>query len=241
MSNETKEIKSPSLENYKNIKPENPMSTGEADDFWKSEFQNVADASKNDATDINQAKQYFDDNGTLYREGNHFLPNTQYEVNGHKYETDDNGKLFREENHILPNTQFEVNGYSYETDDKGRVISAGGKLRLRDSDYEKKMENVKAIEGQDYKDSDDRGHLIGYQFGGSNRLENLVPMDAKLNQGDFVKLEKTLADAVKDKADVRLKVEPVYEKDSTRPSEFKVSYSIDGDRETTVFRNERVE
>ena len=36
-------------------------------------------------------------------------------------------------------------------------------------------------------------------------------MDAKLNQGDFVKLENTLADAVKDGADVKLKVEPVYE------------------------------
>lgn len=152
---------------------------------------------------------------------------------------DDNGKLYRLGDILLPETEYEVNGYKYKTDAEGRIVSAEGKLRMRDSDYDRKMEEVRDIEGQDYRQGDDRGHLIGHQFGGSDRLENLVPMDAKLNHGDFVKLEKTLADAVKDKADVRLKVEPVYEDDSGRPSEFKVSYSIDGDRETVVFRNER--
>ena len=213
MNNESREIKNPSLENYKNIKPEKQMSTSEVNDYWKSEFQKADDASKKEAPDITAPKQYFDDNGKLFREGEHLLPNTQYEVNG----------------------------YQYETDNKGRIISAGGDLRLRDDDYNRNMERVKDYEGQEYRKRDEEGHLIGHQFGGSDKLENLVPMDAQLNHGDFVKLEKTLADAVKDKADVKLKVEPVYENDSTRPSEFKVSYSIDGDRQTTVFRNERVE
>ena len=109
---------------------------------------------------------------------------------------------------------------------------------MKDPDYERDMESVRHKEGQEYRDTDDRGHLIGHQFGGSDRLENLVPMDAKLNQGDFVKLESTLADAVKDGADVRMKVEPVYEGDSTRPSEFRVTYSIDGDKDVVVFKNE---
>lgn len=213
MNNEAREIKNPSLENYKNIMPEKQMSTSDVNDYWKSEFQKAADTSKNEAIDITQPKQYFDDNGKLFREGEHLLPNTQYEVNG----------------------------YQYETDDKGRIISAGGNLRLRDNDYNRNMEKVKDYKGQEYRERDEEGHLVGHQFGGSDKLENLVPMDAQLNHGDFSKLEKTLADAVKGKADVKLKVEPVYEGDSTRPSEFKVSYSIDGDRETTVFRNERVE
>ena len=46
MSNEGKEIKNPSLENFKNIQPENPMSMGEANDFWKAEFQNASDVSE---------------------------------------------------------------------------------------------------------------------------------------------------------------------------------------------------
>ena len=38
-SNETKEIRNPSLENYKNIKPEVNISPKEVDDFWRSEFK----------------------------------------------------------------------------------------------------------------------------------------------------------------------------------------------------------
>lgn len=152
---------------------------------------------------------------------------------------DDNGELYRIKDALLPNNSYEINGYKYATDEKGRIVSAEGKLHLREDDYERNMEDVRNKEGQDYKSGDERGHVIGHQFGGSDRLENLVPMDAKLNHGDFFSLEKKLADAVWEKADVRLKVEPVYKDDSTRPSEFRVSYSIDGDRQTTVFRNER--
>jgi len=152
---------------------------------------------------------------------------------------DDNGIKYREGDSLLPNIQFEVRGYKYETDDQGRVVSAEGQLRMRDPSYDRDMEEVREMDGQEYKPTDDRGHLIGHQFDGSDRLENLVPMDAKLNQGDFLKLEKTLADAVKDGADVRLKVEPIYEGASTRPSEFRVTYSIDGDKDAVVFKNER--
>jgi len=42
---------------------------------------------------------------------------------------------------------------------------------------------------------------------------------------------------VKDGADVRMKVEPVYSGDSNRPDEFRVSYTIDGDKEVVVFKN----
>ena len=68
-------------------------------------------------------------------------------------------------------------------------------------------------------------------------MENLVPMEGKLNKGDYAKLEDTLAEAVKDGADVRMKVEPVYSEDSNRPDEFRVTYTIDGDKEVVVFKN----
>ena len=207
---DVKEVKNSSAENYKNIKPEREVSPKEVNDFWDSEFKGESETTKNETAENNGTKEYYDDNGDKYREGDHLLPNNEYEVNG----------------------------YKYETDDQGRVVSAEGKLRMKDPDYEREMEDVRKIENQEYKTGDDRGHLIGHQFGGSDKLENLVPMDAKLNQGDFAKLENTLADAVKEGADVKLKVEPVYENDSTRPSEFKVSYSIDGDRDVVVFKNE---
>ena len=59
----------------------------------------------------------------------------------------------------------------------------------------------------------------------------------KLNKGDYAKLEDTLAEAVKDGADVRMKVEPVYSGNLSRPDEFRVSYTIDGDKEIVVFKN----
>lgn len=207
---ETKETKNPALENYKNIKPESKQTTKEVNDFWKDEFKKESDASQSETGNDSAVNEYKDDNGVKYREGDN----------------------------LVPNNEFEVRGYKYRTDGEGRIVEASGRLKMKEPDYERDMENVRHKEGQEYRDTDDRGHLIGHQFGGSDRLENLVPMDAKLNQGDFVKLETTLADAVKDGADVNMKVEPVYEGDSTRPTEFRVTYSIDGDKDVVVFKNE---
>lgn len=207
---EVKEDKLQVVENFKNIKPEKEMTIKELNDAVMSEFNKASEEIKTEGQESTGFKEYFDDNGTKYRE----------------------------KDNLLPNTEFEVNGYKYKTDDKGRTVSAEGRLRMRNPDYTRNMENVRKIDGQEYKSSDDRGHIIGHQFGGSDRLENLVPMDAKLNQGDFAKLENTLANAVKDGADVMLKIEPSYEGDSTRPNEFRVSYSIDGDKDVVVFRNE---
>lgn len=208
ISADVKDVKNPSTENFKKIKPEKEMSTKEVNDFWDSEFKKESDAAKNESEVKDGPKEFFDDNENKYREGDHLIPNNEYEINE----------------------------YKYKTDDQGRIASAEGKIRI--DPHTRNMEDVRSKGIQEYHKNDQQGHLIGLRFGGSDRLENLVPMEAKLNQGDYAKMEKTLADAAKDGADVRLKVEPVYEKDSTRPSEFKVSYSIDGDREVVVFRNE---
>ncbi|MDO4556556.1 MAG: DNA/RNA non-specific endonuclease, partial [Lachnospiraceae bacterium] len=150
---------------------------------------------------------------------------------------DDNGVKFRNGNKLLPDNEFNVNGYKYTTDSNGRLASAEGKLKMCDSSYTRNMEEVRTYEGQDYHKGDHKAHLIGHQFGGSDKLGNLVPMDSKLNQGDYAKLERELAEAVKNGSDVRLKVEPVYKGISNRPAEFKMSYSIDGDKNITVFKN----
>lgn len=152
---------------------------------------------------------------------------------------DDNGKVYREGDSLLPNNEFTRNGYEYKTDEQGRTVSAEGKLRMRDPNYSRDdTEVVKNIESQEYQEGDDRGHLIAFQFEGSNKLENLVAMDMKLNRGDYAKLENTLADAVKGGSDVRVKVEPIYERESTRPTAIKYAYSIDGDKDVVVFKNE---
>lgn len=208
--NETKEMRNPDIDNYRNIQPEQKKSDKEVKDYWDSEFKNAAEAAKTEATDNKvEIEEYFDDNDVKYREGDYLLPNIKYEING----------------------------YQYKTDEKGRPVSAEGKLRIRDTKYNRNMEKVREKQGQEYRKDDDRGHLIGHQFGGSDKLENLVPMDSKLNQGDFAKLEYSLANAVGDGAKVFIKVEPRYDGDSSRPSEFRVSYSVNGDKDVVVFKN----
>lgn len=152
---------------------------------------------------------------------------------------DDNGNKYREGNELLPNNNYEINGYSYETDDKGRIVSAEGKLYIAEkTPHNNEKVNQMDEYKTDYLDTDDKGHLIGHQFGGSDKLENLVPMNKEINQQDYNKLECSLADAVKSGADVNLKVEPVYGDDSSRPSSFKVTTTIDGEKSVTVFKNE---
>lgn len=151
---------------------------------------------------------------------------------------DDNGTVYRTRDSLIPNMNFRVKGYDYKTDDKGRLISAEGKLRLRDPDYDRNMEDIRRIDSQEYRTNDDKGHLIAHRFGGSDTLANLVPMNKQLNQFDYKKMEDYLEDCVENGADVVLKVEPIYENASTRPTEFKVTNIIDGEKEVIIFKNE---
>lgn len=167
-----------------------------------------------------------------------FNPDIRIPDNTERAYYDDNGQLYRTGNEVATNKEIEKNGYLFKTDEKGRTISAEGKLQLRDHEGRNPMEDSRDVVGHgEMKDSDDRGHLIGDQFNGSGDLLNLVPMDSTLNKGDYKKLENTLADALKDGADVRVKIEPVYEGDSHRPSKINFSYDIDGEKEVVVFKN----
>lgn len=164
--------------------------------------------------------------------------NSTYKIDGIKYETDDNGNTYKKDNELLQNTEYEINGYKYSTDEQGRPISAEGTLHLKDADRAKKTINENNIGGEDKRDTDDRGHMIGDQFDGSNGLDNLIPMDANLNRGEYKALENKLAQSVKDGKNVEMKVEPIYEGDSKRPSEIAVTYTIDGEKTVQVFKNE---
>lgn len=215
-SAETKETKNPNLENYKKIKPKEGTTVKSADDFWKQEFSKEAEASKNNEGNIetNEAGErvYHDDNGEVYRVGDN----------------------------LESNKTFELNGYKYKTDDKGRTISAEGKLKIVPK-HERKMDSMDAVGKGDQKETDHRGHSIGHQFNGTDGIENVTAMDGNLNTGAYKAMETRLADAVKDGADVKLKVEPKYEGDSNRPTEYKATYTIDGEKEVIVFRNDGLE
>ena len=163
--------------------------------------------------------------------------NTIYREKGQSFETDDDGNVFKNNGKIKADAVFKVNGYEYETDQLGRTIRAEGRLELNES--QRKTINEDNVGGEDKKDTDDRGHLIADRFGGSNKIENLVPMDANLNRGEYKKIENLWADAISDGKNVEVKVEPIYEGDSRRPSFFDISYSINGEERVTSLINER--
>lgn len=209
MNNEINEIKPKGPENYRDIKPDKTMTPKEMYNAVNNEFSKASQQFETPMMD--GTKEYFDDNHVKYREGND----------------------------LIPNNRFEINNYTIQTDDLGRVISTEGQLQVKDHEGRRDMDPRAVVDRGDMRDTDDRGHLIADRFNGSGGIENLVPMDSQLNQhGDYMKMENTLAEAVNDGASVYLKVEPRYENDSTRPSEFKVTYTIDGEKEVHIFKNE---
>jgi len=150
---------------------------------------------------------------------------------------DDKGQLYRVGDNLCPNNEYDINGYHYRTDDNGRTISAEGQLRLRSPEFKRNMEPMEKIGKGDQKKDDDRGHEIGYQFGGSGGIENVVAMDRTINQERYAPIEKRLGDAIRDGARVYLKFETKYEGDSFRPTGFKITTTMDGEKSVYNFKN----
>ncbi len=151
---------------------------------------------------------------------------------------DDNGKLYRSGNELVPSNEYEINGYQYKTSENGSIISAEGTLHLKEREGRLQIkDSIKDIGKGDEREGDDRGHLIGDQFDGSNGLENMIPQDATVNRNDFKNFENSLAREVKDGKVVEYKVEPVYEDGSRRPLAIVVTYSIEGEESIRIFPN----
>lgn len=161
-------------------------------------------------------------------------------MDGEKYCYDSNGSLYRIGDDLLPNSTYELNGYKYETDGQGRIVSAEGKLRLKSGrDRLPIQDSMEAVGKGDQKEDDDRGHLIGDQFDGSNGLENMVPQDANVNRVAFRNFENELAREVKAGNEVYVDVAPVYEGNTRRPSCIVVSYRVNGSEYMRIFPNDQ--
>lgn len=203
------------VENYKEIKPEGDGNADEAKIFIDDLFDKEIEAENEDVENPRQEN-----------------------VDGKTYYYDDNGKLYRIENDLVSNTEYEINGYKYKTDDKGRIISAEGTLYMKNREGRLPIrDSIEDIGKGDQKEGDDRGHLIGDQFDGSNGLENMVPQEANINRNDFKNFENELAREVKDGKDVKVKIESIYDGDSRRPEIIIATYSVDCEENVRVFPN----
>ena len=96
-------------------------------------------------------------------------PKSFLDADGNRCYTDDNGEVYRVNNDLVENCSYELNGYKYETDDIGRIVSAEGKLQLKNHDGYNSIPQkttLSEIGKGDEKATDDRGHPIGDRFNG---------------------------------------------------------------------------
>lgn len=213
---EIADIKSPEVEHYKEIQPEKGLSPDEARQFWDNRL--------NEEMDCNDGGE---------QENPH-----QEIIEGKKCNFDDNGELYRVNNDLIPNNSYEINGYHYRTDWLGRIIWAKAILHMKERDSRFPIrDSIEDIGKGDQKEGDDRGHLIGDQFDGSNGLENMIPQDAEVNRNGFKNLENELAREVKDGKEVKVEIKLEYQGTSRRPEALIVTYSIDGEKSVRVFPN----
>ncbi|WP_244490586.1 DNA/RNA non-specific endonuclease [Heyndrickxia coagulans] len=64
-------------------------------------------------------------------------------------------------------------------------------------------------------------------FEGSGEIDNLVPMDARINRGEYKIIEGRWKKALLEGKSVKVKIRPLYKGKSLRPAEFKINYTID--------------
>lgn len=160
------------------------------------------------------------------------------DVEGNKNYYDDNKSLYRINDDLLPNCSYEIKGYLYQTDEIGRIISAKGQLHLKQHEGRLSIkDSIEVIGKGDELSTDDRGHLIGDQFGGSSDLGNLIPQDADVNRQTFKNFENELAKKIKEGNTVLCEIEPIYEGNSRRPELLIVNYSINGEKNMRIFPN----
>jgi hypothetical protein len=128
---------------------------------------------------------------------------------------------------LKPNVEYSTNeGYKFTTDSNGRISSAEANLKLGKADRNQYAQRT--VGGEDRLPNDDGGHLIASIFKGSGEIDNLVPMNSTLNRSEYRTLENTWKNALMEGKTVNVKINPIYEGTSVRPSEFKIDYTIDG-------------
>lgn len=125
---------------------------------------------------------------------------------------------------LKPNEQYEVNNYSYETDRYGRIQRCKGTLRLEDG---KRNPDHQVRAGGEFRlENDEGGHLIARRFGGSEKIDNIVPMDSHVNRIEYKGIEDEWAKELEKGNIVDVKIRCKYEEDSMRPTAFIVKSKV---------------
>ena len=136
---------------------------------------------------------------------------------------------------LKENIVYESKGYYYQTDELGRIKAAQGDLRL-EAGKRNNRDQLKAGY-EDRLPGDHGGHLIANIFGGSGELDNLVAMDAIVNNSRYRKIENQWKNALQEGKEVNVTIDIVYDGANKRPEKFNVKFVIDKQEATESFLN----
>lgn len=145
--------------------------------------------------------------------------------------------------YLKPNIKYNIDGTEYNTDTLSRIYKVTRKNTLilsnakRNNYAQKKIVNLYGIKGYDQG-----GHIIGRQFGGSPNIDNLIPINKRLNIGEMRKTEMEWRDNLNEGNEIKdiiINIEYIYT--NMRPNIIKINYTVDKDytnyKVIKIFRN----
>lgn len=151
------------------------------------------------------------------------------------------GKQYTRQNRkkvLRSNVEYiDPNGYKYRTDELGRIKSVEGELSLGQGKRNQYAQKV--VGREDRKDTDQGGHLIATIFKGSGNIDNLVAMDEFVNKSSYKRIENQWKNALSHDPPkkVEVNIRPIFEGNSERPVEFRITYKIDGKKNIATIDN----
>ena len=95
--------------------------------------------------------------------------------------------------------------------------------------------------GTERRPSDDGGHYIAARFNGPTEAFNHFAQDANFNRGGYRLLEDEWARDKRAGRAVTVRIVPQFAGGSVRPSTINVWWTVDGERKSVKFSNERSE
>ncbi|MEY8518891.1 DNA/RNA non-specific endonuclease [Lachnospiraceae bacterium 29-84] len=153
-----------------------------------------------------------------------------------RYETDENGQIYKENGELLPNNAYKVHGSIYQTDGLGNIVSCDARPVYTEEGARNKKEQ-KESGGEERQEDDDGGHIVARILGGSEGMENLVPMRRTVNRGDYKRMENEIAKALQEGKTVSMHTDLTYDDNPGRPSKIRSEYTMDGRKTVCVFDN----
>ena len=142
------------------------------------------------------------------------------------------GDHFADSYKLKANEEYISNGIEYQTNQDGKITHFSGELSQESSKRHQADQNN--LEGK-WK-TDHAGHLVARENGGSGYVDNLVPMDGKVNTRDYRAFERENNSIMKEGYNVQLDGDVYYSSNEKRPDAFMVTREVKDDQGKVVDR-----